>query len=270
MKKFIFFILLFIICLILTLVGSLNDIKFMTFIGSVASTILGSMVSIIFDAVYTQNQGIKLWFSHIRYYNKDIRLSFSYLYRIQVDGKYLLVRGNRLKNQYQPVGGVYKYYDEAKPALENFNYTPDICMKNDRETDDLRIQIQGKYLLKFINWFLSMDNREYDPSREFNEELIETKLLPMDEFKKINYRKILVHNRGVTYSKYNKCNEFIYADIFELKLTEKQKQVIREAVENNPESLCLASKQELINMCHGGIEKNIGNHAKWLIGEYDE
>nr|WP_241158244.1 hypothetical protein [Adlercreutzia sp. ZJ138] len=35
-------------------------------------------------------------------------MSAAYLFRIKVGGKYLLIRGNRIKDQYQPVGGVYK------------------------------------------------------------------------------------------------------------------------------------------------------------------
>lgn len=85
-----------------------------------------------------------------------------------------MVRGNRIKRQYQPVGGVYKYYDEARPALERLEFKPNIKMGNTDETDDLRIWIKGKYLLKFMDWFMSMENREYDPCREFKEELIDT------------------------------------------------------------------------------------------------
>ena len=44
-------------------------------------------------------------------------------------------------------------------------------MGNVDETDDLRIFIKGRYLLKFMEWFDSMKDREYDPYREFCEEL---------------------------------------------------------------------------------------------------
>lgn len=36
-------------------------------------------------------------------------------------------------------------------------------MGNTNETDDLRINIKGKNLLSFMEWFLSMKDREYDP-----------------------------------------------------------------------------------------------------------
>ena len=189
------------------------------------------------------------------------------MYRIQVNGKYLLIKGNRLKNQFQPVGGVYKYYKEAKPFLEGINFRPDTRMKNFDETDDLRINIKGKHLLSFMNWFLSMKDREYDPYREFKEELIDTGLLPENDFKQLSYRKVCVHNKGVTFSNFNNCIEFIYSDIFDLDLTNEQKTAIIKSVKEHPESLCLVTAEELNSECYNGIEKNIGNNAKWILGE---
>lgn len=236
-------------------------------IGAVSSALLGSVISLILDAVDTHGQGLRLWLQHFKYRKTDVRLSFAYLFRIPVNGKYLLVKGNRLKRQYQPVGGVYKYYTEAKPALEQFQFRPDIKMGNTDETDDLRIFIKGKYLLRFMDWFNSMQDREYDPSREFSEELIETGLLPAEHFQKLEYRKVGVHNVGVQYSKYTDCDELIHADIFELKLSKEQMQVIIDAVRVHPDQLCLASAEELKSECYNGIEKNIGNNAIWLLGE---
>lgn len=42
--------------------------------------------------------------------NEDVRFSISYLIRIKIPStsKFLLVRGHRIKDQLQPVGGVYK------------------------------------------------------------------------------------------------------------------------------------------------------------------
>lgn len=62
-------------------------------------------------------------------------------------------------------------------------------------------------------------------------------------------------------------NKICYSDIFELVLTANQKHVIRDAVERNPEMLCLASVEELRSQCHNGIEKNLGTNAAWIIGE---
>ena len=145
-------------------------------IGAVCSSIFGSLVSWIIEEIDTHNQGVRLWFQQLLYRKKEVRLSFAYLFRIEIDGKYLLVKGKRLSKQFQPVGGVYKFYSEAKPTLEKFKYRVDTQMGNIDETDDLRIFIKGRYLLQFMDWFLSMKDREYDPYREFSEELLDTKL----------------------------------------------------------------------------------------------
>ncbi len=177
-----------------------------------------------------------------------------------------MVKGNRLKKQFQPVGGVYKFYAEAKPNLEKWKYRPDTKMGNIDETDDLRIFIRGRYLLKFMEWFDSMKDREYDPYREFCEELLETNLLPKEPFSRLKYRKVMVHNKGVLHSKIMRCDELVYADIFELDLSAEQKEIIKAAVARNPDMLCLASAEEMISQCYNGIEKNVGNNAEWLIG----
>ncbi len=266
MVKSIIFIFIFVVCAAVSCIGSYTQEYILVLIGSIASAVLGAIISSAFEQLISCEQGIKLWLQQKLYYKRDIRLSFSYLFKIQIDGKYLLIKGNRLKNQFQPIGGVYKFYLEAKPMLESFGYRPDTKMNNFKESDDLRIVIKGKYLLEYLKWFLSMKDREFDPCREFTEELINSHLLPDELFKNIKYRKISVHNEGVTYSKYNSCQEFIYSDIFELSLTDEQKNSILEAVENHPDKLCLASAEELSSECYGGIEKNIGNNAKWLIG----
>lgn len=263
MKKAIIMILIFIVCCILTCWGAVQQAPIVVCLGAIASTILGSVVSIIFEAIDFHGQGLHLWLQHLGYWNKEVRLSISYLFRIEVDGKYLMVKGNRLKRQYQPVGGVYKYYPEAKPVLERMKFNLDTKMGNTDETDDLRIRIKGKYLLTFMEWFMSMENREYDPQREFKEELIDTGLLPAQSFEILKYRKVGVHNDGIKYSTYLACDELLYSDIFELVLTSNQKHIIRDAVQGTQRcyvllplrssdlSVVMVLKKILAQMQHG-------------------
>ena len=48
-----------------------------------------------------------------------VRISFAYLFRIKIDGKYLLVRNTRGTEKFQPVGGVYKLFENEKIELKN-------------------------------------------------------------------------------------------------------------------------------------------------------
>lgn len=269
MKKICRIVLVGFISLLVTAVTTSSESVGLQAISVIASGIFGLMVSSIYEFVDTHDQGLKTWFdTQIRYREKNIRLSFSYLFRIEVDGKYLLVRGHRMNNQFQPIGGVYKVYDEGKSFLNQIRAIADTSMGNFDETDDLRMQIKGKDYFKFWDWFGSMRDREYDPRREFEEELIDTQILPAEAFQKLKYRKVWTHNVGVTYSQPLRIHEVVYADIFEIKLTDGQKQIIRDAVRQNSTQICLATIDEMrCRRYNDSVEMNLGNNTPWLLGE---
>lgn len=236
----------------------------------IASGFVGAATSSAYGLFDTHGQGFRTWFqSSITHRNKEIFLSFSYLYRIEVDGKYLLIRGHRMKDRFQPVGGVYKYYQQAESFLNSLHFQPDTTMGNYDETDDLRIIIKGKYLLKFIDWFLKMEDREYGPDREFYEELIASGFFPEKEFRHLRYRKVKVHNKGITKALVpDRIDEMVYADIFEVTLTDEQKQIVKKALKEHPEDLCIVSPEEMKSRCYrGSVEMNLGNNVPWLLGE---
>lgn len=236
----------------------------------IASGFVGAATSSAYELIDTHGQGFKTWFqSKITHRNKDIYLSLSYLYRIEIDGKYLLVRGHRMKDRFQPIGGVYKFYPEAKRFLESIYYQPDTMVGNTDETDDLRIRIKGKYLLDFMDWFFKMEDREYGPDREFYEEIIEPGFVPEEQFRHLRYRKVKVHNKGITKALVpNRIDEVIYADIFEVSLTYEQKRLVKRALDEHSNDLCLASPEEIKSRRYGGaVEMNLGNNVPWLLGE---
>lgn len=75
--------------------------------------LVGTALSRIFS-----NKGIlKISFDSIIHRNQEYRMSISYLFKIKIDNRYFLVKGDHIE-QYQPIGGVYKYYESFK---ENFN-----------------------------------------------------------------------------------------------------------------------------------------------------
>ena len=96
-------------------------------------------------------------------------VSISYLFQIKVDGKYLLVKGNRI-DQYQPVGGVFKMLPSFKQIKHDYEITDDDRLPIDETSkDDLRIRVQGKNIVKLLSWFYSRKNREVGVHREFYE-----------------------------------------------------------------------------------------------------
>src|SRR5690554_6318743 len=116
------------------------------------------------------------------YKNKDIRFSISYLFKIQIPNtnKYLLVLNRRIENQLQPVGGVYQRYGDDS-LFNKWGYKPDNKRNgldvDEKSASDLRFMIKGKYVIDVMNWFESKQERETDPNREFNEELLDTGIL---------------------------------------------------------------------------------------------
>ena len=116
---------------------------------------------------------------------------------------------------------------------------------------------------------MKMEDREYGPDREFYEELIKPGVLPEEKFRHLRYRKVDVHNKGITKSPVpNRIDEVIYADIFEVTLTEEQKQLVQKALTEHPNDICLASPEEMKSRRYGGsIEMNLGNNVLWLLGE---
>ena len=268
MKKICRIIFVGVISLLVTALTTSSESVGIQAISAIASGVFGLMVSSIYEFVDTHDQGLKTWFdTQIRYREKNIRLSFSYLFRIEVDGKYLLVRGHRMNNQFQPIGGVYKVYDEGKSFLNQIRAIADTSMGNFDETDDLRMQIKGKDYFKFWDWFGSMRNRD-TMQHEIEEELIDTQILPAEAFQKLKYRKVWTHNVGVTYSQPLRIHEVVYADIFEIKLTDGQKQIIRDAVRQNATQICLATIDEMrCRRYNNSVEMNLGNNTPWLLGE---
>lgn len=243
-------------------------------VSTIGAGVVSATITSLYEFIATKGHGLKTWFqAKILYRNKDVYLSFSYLYRIQIDGDYLMIRGHRMKDRFQPIGGVYKYYREAKPELERMKCRPSVVMGNTDETDDIRLSIPGNHVLAFVEWFRKMENREYDPLREFNEELLESRLLPLDKFQKLQYRKVFTHDVGFTFFEGSNGTrkerpEYIYADIFEVILSDDQKRIIKDAIQKQPEALCLVSAEEIRNLrCNGSIERNLGTNAPWVIGE---
>lgn len=267
LKKFLRVVVIGVLCGALSIIFANKQERISQIVCIISTAVFGAVISACYEYVDTHGQGLKLWFqTQIQYRNKGIRLSLSYLYRIKVRGKYLLIKGNCLKNQFQPVGGVYKYYREAKRFLDDIQCKGDMRMKNTDDDDDLRIKLQGKHVLQFFDWFLSMKDREYDPLREFREELIESGILPEKEFSVINYRKVYTYKTAVQFSTYMQCNEILYSDIFEIYLNEEQKKILIETMNETDDRICWVTEEEIQSLCAGGIERNLGTNAPWILG----
>ena len=163
-----------------------------------------------------------------KFKNVNVRFSISYLFRIQIPNtnKYLLVLNRRITNQLQPVGGVYKRYGDNS-LFNKWGYKPDNSINglntDEKSESDLRLMVQGKYVLEVLNWFESKSERVTSPDREFREELLDTKILSSKVFNQIKYKHIRRFSKNLIWSDFFKCYEVLLYVVFDLIPDEKQK-----------------------------------------------
>lgn len=184
---------------------------------------------------------------------RNIRFSCAYLFRIKIDGQYFLVRDEQRRNQFQPVGGVYKYTDSTilkqfdAEQCRKFRYSSDL-------DDDLRIIVPRYKVFAFYKWYSKQTGRENIKNlyREFEEEIIER--IPelthenIESFKTIHYRYCGENIVSSTYKTVNgeKALQIHIADIVELLPTQQQLNAFR-ALKNFKSSIFyFATEGEII------------------------
>lgn len=235
---------------------------------NITLNITASAIILLFYEISSAWKYWKLFFqSKITYRGRDIRLSCSYLFRIKIDDKYLLVKGNRI-NQYQPVGGVYKKYMDCKNLFKDLEVKDDKNIPiDDKSEEDLRIRVPAKNLIKFLKWYDSKEDRETCQWREFNEELIQTGILSSDIFPHIQYRFIKQIRDGIKYSDYFQINELLIYDIYELMPNEKQKIELKNLLQKTDDRFVLLDEMIILSLGYDKQFKkyNIGEHSKLIL-----
>lgn len=208
--------------------------------------------------------------------DSPIRISFAYLFRIMVDGKYFLVKNARGTRKFQPVGGVYKMYDaEALYLRQRFYAADDNSIPMDRASKgDYRLRLKNRYLRKFVKRFDKTKNREtiQNLSREFREELISTGILRGTEFDILAYSECGRHFTELHFSEHFQCYELLMADIVELHLTAAQEEEFRKLMGAKSSIFCFATSDEIeslgVKTGTEDLRETIGNHTKKILIEH--
>ncbi|WP_258905384.1 hypothetical protein [Actinokineospora sp. UTMC 2448] len=199
----------------------------------------------IIDLVLTNRRELSIALRTKVKWKQRVRVSASYLLRIRIDDRYLLVRGSRYRSQAQPVGGVYKYLKSAEKVLSGFSAVSDDLIPIDSVSKaDLRVKIPATNVTKFIKWFESRDDREYGFWREFYEELVEPGYLRQVDFPYVT-GTFVRQKRLFRFSEFAQCYELLIADVFETDLTERQRDLIKQAVSDHPDELFLATADQI-------------------------
>ena len=225
---------------------------------------LAGMILVFINALSGNFAYIGLWISSKRFRNVTVRLSVSYLYRIKVDDKYLLVRGDRF-SQFQPVGGVFKTLSDSVEFFNKMEASDDDLVPIDKTSkDDLRIRIKGRHLLKFMRWYELGTGRETSRWREFYEELIAPGYLHHEDFPYISYR----HQTPIRYSDPAQSLKMLIAEIYELIPTPRQKEKLTEISKIENVNYVWLDESRIKRM--GVIPKenltvNVSQHASWIL-----
>lgn len=245
---------------------------------AIASTILNICIELVSAVLlfsilnFLKNiKRLKLYFfTQILYRTKSIRISVAYLFRIKIDGKYLLVKSNR-RDYFQPVGGAFKTLPSSKHIFEKLNLESDRLIETEKgiAKGDLRIFTKGINVIEFIDWFNSKKDRELSPWREFYEELVATKILPRKKFRFIDYEyKDTVQSPVITLDTGDK-GMFIH-EVYDLVPNIEQEQLLRETIEKGNSNEFIWVDSDMINrLGHNSASKNydyeISLHTKWAL-----
>ena len=207
--------------------------------------------------------------------NTEIRISFAYLFRIKVEGKYFLIKNERGTGKFQPVGGVYKLNDEeARYLRQKFFSEDDNKISVDKSSKgDYRHRFKNQYLRKFIKRFDQTQNRENieDLSREFKEELFDKGILEQDGFGELNYTYCGRHMTVLIYGEHFQCYELLLADVLHVELTIEQEEKFKDLMNKESDKYIFASDKEIkslgVKVGSDDLIEKIGDHTKKILME---
>lgn len=173
-----------------------------------------------------------------------------------------------MQDTYQPVGGVYKYFNpDGKTHLEKLGIITDNFITNDEVSEfDLRVKMRSRNRIQgFIDWFFSKENREIDPWREFYEELVEPGILPLSTFGYMHYELIGQHIEDIHYDPFFRIDTFKYADIYKPKYvnTDQEKAVKNLSLHQSNDYIWVTEQEIMQERSNDG--KRIAEHTKKIF-----
>lgn len=284
-KKILVFLSLFFITCVIIIIMIFFEIKNYPVGGSLGGVFAGIIIPVVFekftdlvmDTTNWKTSQRKLQRGKIICKDTIIRISFSYLFRIKINGKYFLVKNARGTEKFQPVGGVYKFYtEEFEYLLRNFYCENDNKILIDECSKlDYRLRLKNRYLRKFVKRFNKTSKRENinNLSREFVEEIFETGTSnDKNNFGLLTYVYCGQDITDVKFSNYFQCYELLIADIVEVQLTNDQEKFFIELVQMEPEKYILVSDEYIksLGVGFGSLKVKISDHTSKILSENEE
>ena len=205
--------------------------------------------------------------------NSRCRVVCAYLFRIMYANKFYLLVDERKENCYAPVGGVYKVDSNYDIGMSFEAEADGLHGINDDTENDLRLTISKRFKERFFNWFEQGTNREAfnDLTREFREEVLDTGLLPKEQFERLTY----VYIGSKMEERVNdqlKLSEIAWHDIFSVQLTREQQSTLKKLSKTEPQNIpyVFATQEEIMNgSCfRAGKHHNISPVANLILVDH--
>jgi len=219
-----------------------------------------AFITFLASTIFHNRLRLKIYYQSLIRWNKNIRLSCAYLFRIRYNNKYLLIKGNRI-DQYQPIGGVYKYYDSFNGLKENLELK-DESESHFYENGDLRLVTTGKHLVKFLDWFDTKKNREITVIRELIEELEPSGISIENLIKQSQVEYLKTVKEPITFSTHFQMDELKIFEIFEVKIP---KEVLDDVLKSEHYLPVKAEYIEKFCFTKDGLSKKISATARYIV-----
>jgi hypothetical protein len=208
------------------------------------------------------------------YRRQQVRVSLAYFVSIPLDDEQLLVRGQRIGTQFQPVGGVFKRRPEADQIMAKLGVRADPRFKSDDVNKfDLRLSLPGRNLRQLLAWFDSQKDREIFPWREVYEELISPGLLDGAAFAYFDCSFVGRCHLPFRLDRYSGMRQLIVADVYRMHPSDEQRNALRELRERvlagNELRVMFATSEQIRR--GGEVDQvsattfDIPETAKWLV-----
>ena len=240
---------------------SYSDIYF-----SIASCVVGVLANFIittsvdiYDSLPWQTYLRALIRSHEISNKTHIRISYAYLFRVEIDGEYLLIKNSHGIGKMQPPGHTYKLPYEEKLFLRNkYHVLDDDKVTNRKEKEDYRLRVPAKYLKPFFKRFIHRIDvlKTEDYELGFKETLVNKGILDSDVFNNIAMQYIKRDVSRIEFSHFFQCYEMLVADIIEVVLNEEQRQYLRNMKNSQSEQYIFAT-DKYIKSC--GVDTDKGD-----------
>ena len=219
-----------------------------------------AFITFLASTIFHNRLRLKIYYQSLIRWNKNIRLSCAYVFRIRYNNKYLLIKGNRI-DQYQPVGGVYKYYDSFNGLKENLELK-DESESHFYENGDLRLVTIGKHLVKFLDWFDTKRNREITVIRELIEELEPSGISIENLIKQSQVEYLKTVKEPITFSTHFQMDELKIFEIFEVKIP---KEILDDVLKSEHYFSVKAEDIEKFCFTKDGLSKKISATARYIV-----